>query len=563
APGFGPEQRWTSFSVAKSVTSVLLGIALRRGDIHSMHDTLDTYISQLRGTAYAKVTVEQLLTMTSGVRWNEDYVDPHSDVAQMYRSKCENGQPHVISYLAKLPRAYPAGTHWNYNTAETDLLGILVQRATGQSLASYLSQTIWKPYGMATDAYWLKDECDGSDTGGSGLSATLADYARIGQFMLDGGRVDGKPVIADAWMRGALRHQQDVDDPGRGYGYLWWTDADGSYAAIGIFGQLVYVDPARQLVIVQVGAWPQATSKALMASREAFVAAVKRKLRLEAGLLQTLRHSARHVTAAGQLVRAAGVVEKSSAATQHPRELAVERLRVQLAGDAETRRVVQQRVDRGVGDLRDRRQRVGMLQVQPATAGVGIRRPRIERAQPQHIGILLERLDARHPGLQATRGEIAETAAGIEHQLAAWLHQRHLASRVLDRRFLRRRQHLDAIDLERGRAPFGRHQLDQRTGEAGHRREPVAVPVINRAVLQTARIRVAVASPTPDIRFDQGSVDRAAEIQRTGPCARIGITRGQQGLGVGTHEQGAGIVRHEMASPGWVTASRRRSGATS
>jgi len=276
APGFGPEQRWTSFSVAKSVTSALLGIAVRRGDIRSMHDTLDAYISRLRGTAYAKVTVEQLLTMTSGVRWNEDYADPHSDVAQMYRSQCENGQPHVILYLAKLPRAYPAGTHWNYNTAETDLLGILVQRATGQSLASYLSQTIWKPYGMASDAYWLKDECDGSDTGGSGLSATLADYARIGQFMLDGGRIDGRPVIADAWMRGALRHQQDVDAPGRGYGYLWWTDADGSYAAIGIFGQLVYVDPARQLVIVQVGAWPQATSKALMASREAFVAAVKR-----------------------------------------------------------------------------------------------------------------------------------------------------------------------------------------------------------------------------------------------------------------------------------------------
>ena len=276
APGFGPEQRWTSFSVAKSVTSTLLGIALERGDIHSLDDTLDTYIPQLRHSAYAKVTVEQLLTMTSGVRWNEDYADPHSDVAQMYRGACENGQPHVISYLAKLPREWPAGSHWNYNTAETDLLGILVQRATRQSLASFLSQTIWKPYGMASDAYWLKDECDGSDTGGSGLSATLADYARIGQFMLDGGRIDGKPVIADAWMHGALRRQQAVDSPGRGYGYLWWTDADGSYAAIGIFGQMVYVDPARQLVMVQVGAWPQATSKELVASRQAFVAAVKR-----------------------------------------------------------------------------------------------------------------------------------------------------------------------------------------------------------------------------------------------------------------------------------------------
>ncbi|WEN14224.1 serine hydrolase [Rhodanobacter sp. AS-Z3] len=276
AAGFDAGKRWTSFSVAKSVTSTLLGIALRRGDIHGMDDTLDTYVPQFRDTAYAKVTVEQLLTMTSGVRWNEDYADPHSDVAQMYRSACEHGQPHVISYLAKLPREYPAGTHWNYNTAETDLLGILVQRATKKSLAEYLSQTIWQPYGMASDAYWLKDDCDGSDTGGSGLSATLADYARIGQFMLDGGRIDGQPMIADAWMHGAMRKQQDVASPGHGYGYLWWTDSDGSYAAIGIYGQMVYVDPARQLVIVQVGAWPQATSKALVASRRAFIEAVQR-----------------------------------------------------------------------------------------------------------------------------------------------------------------------------------------------------------------------------------------------------------------------------------------------
>ena len=276
APGFHADTRWTSFSVAKSVTSTLLGMALRRGDIHSMDDTLDAYIPQLRDTAYASVTVEQLLTMTSGVRWNEDYADPHSDVAQMYRSACENGQPHVISYLAKLPRAYPAGTHWNYNTAETDLLGILVQRATKKSLAEDLSQSIWKPYGMASDAYWLKDECDGSDTGGSGLSATLADYARIGQFMLDGGRIRGQSVIADAWMHGAMRKQQEVASPGHGYGYLWWTDSDGSYAAIGIFGQMVYVDPVRQLVIVQVGAWPEATSKELVASRRGFVEAVKR-----------------------------------------------------------------------------------------------------------------------------------------------------------------------------------------------------------------------------------------------------------------------------------------------
>ncbi|HWU76805.1 MAG TPA: serine hydrolase [Rhodanobacter sp.] len=276
ALGFGPAQRWASFSVAKSVTSTLLGIALQRGDIHSLDDTLGTYIPELRDSAYADVTVRQLLTMTTGVHWNEDYADAKSDVAQMYLHPCVDGQAHVLSYLKKQPRQWPAGTHWNYNTAETDLLGILVQRATHRSLTAYLSQTIWQPYGMAADAYWIKDECDGSDTGGSGLSATLADYARLGQFMLDGGRIDGKPVVARSWLDGALRHQENVDEPGRGYGYLWWTDADGSYAAIGIFGQMVYVDPARRLVIAQVGAWPHATSDELVAARRQFVATVKR-----------------------------------------------------------------------------------------------------------------------------------------------------------------------------------------------------------------------------------------------------------------------------------------------
>jgi len=276
ALGFGPEQRWESFSVAKSVTSALLGIALQQGHIRSMDDTLGSYIPELRNSAYAEVTVQQLLTMTSGVHWNEDYADAHSDVAQMYRGACVDGRAHILSYLAKQPRQWPAGTHFNYNTAETDLLGILVQRATHRSLAAYLSQTIWKPYGMAADAYWIKDECDGSDTGGSGLSATLGDYARLGQFMLDGGRIAGKPVIAKAWLQGAVRRHASADEPERGYGYLWWTDTDGSYAAIGIFGQMVYVDPARQLVIAQAGSWPHATSPALVAARREFVAAIKR-----------------------------------------------------------------------------------------------------------------------------------------------------------------------------------------------------------------------------------------------------------------------------------------------
>jgi CubicO group peptidase (beta-lactamase class C family) len=199
----------------------------------------------------------------------------------MYRGACVDDRAHVLSYLMKLPRQWPAGTHWNYNTAETDLLGIVVERATRRSLAAYLSDTIWKPYGMAADATWIRDECDGSDTGGSGLSATLGDYARLGQFMLDGGRIAGEPVIAEAWLQSAVSEQESMNAPERGYGYLWWTDTDGSYAAVGIFGQMVYVDPARRLVIAQVAAWPKATSNELVAARRGFVAAVKRAVDAE------------------------------------------------------------------------------------------------------------------------------------------------------------------------------------------------------------------------------------------------------------------------------------------
>jgi CubicO group peptidase (beta-lactamase class C family) len=276
ASNFGPDQHWTSFSVAKSVTSMLLGIALKQGYVKSLDDTLVTYIPELAGSAYADVTVRELLTMTSGVKWDENYTDPDSDVAQMYASVCEDGEPHIIPYLEKLPRAYPHGTHFNYNTAETDLLGVLVQRATHRSLAEYLSRAVWKPYGMAADGYWLKDECSGADTGGSGLSATLADYARIGEFMLGDGRIAGKPIIAQAWLRGATQRHAHAGEPERGYGYLWWLGDDGSYAAIGIFGQLLYIDPSRKLVIVQVGAWPKPDSKAEIHARREFVKAVKR-----------------------------------------------------------------------------------------------------------------------------------------------------------------------------------------------------------------------------------------------------------------------------------------------
>jgi CubicO group peptidase (beta-lactamase class C family) len=273
-PGTTPATRWTSFSVAKSFTSTLVGAALRDGSIHSLDDKVTAYLPELAAGAYRDVTVRQLLTMTSGVRWNEDYADPKSDVAMMYEGARQPGVPLLVSYMARLPREFAPGERWVYKTGETDLIGILVTRATGKTLADYLSEKIWKPYGMAADALWLKDEVDGTEAGGSGVSATLADYARLGQFLLDGGIAQGTPVVADGWMADATRKHAEFGVPGRGYGYQWWTYDNGAFAGIGIFGQLLYVDPARQLVLVQLAAWPVATDDEQARARTSFVEAV-------------------------------------------------------------------------------------------------------------------------------------------------------------------------------------------------------------------------------------------------------------------------------------------------
>lgn len=267
---------WTSFSVAKSVTSMLLSIALKRGEVQRMDDPLSKYIPELRGRDYGKVTVKQLLTMTSGIDWNEDYADHHSDVAQMYLQPCVDSEAHILTYMKNLKSVHEPGTVWNYSTGETDLLGILVQKATGKSLATYLSETIWQPWGMEEPAWWLADECNGVSIGGSGLSATLRDYARLGTVMLQNGKDGENDLFAGEWLRDATSLLYPTGEGGGGYGYLWWRFPNGSYAAIGIFGQMVYVNPKKNLVIVQIAAWPEASSKALTNRRQQFIEAVER-----------------------------------------------------------------------------------------------------------------------------------------------------------------------------------------------------------------------------------------------------------------------------------------------
>ena len=136
--------RWNSFSVAKSITSTLVGAAIKDGYIRSLDDPVTRYIRALRGSAYDEVTVRQLLTMTSGVKWNEDYTDVNSDVARMYAQPADPGFDMTVSYVRKLPREAPPGTKWVYKTSETNLVGVLVAEATGKPLADYLSEKIWR-----------------------------------------------------------------------------------------------------------------------------------------------------------------------------------------------------------------------------------------------------------------------------------------------------------------------------------------------------------------------------------------------------------------------------------
>ncbi|HPU14548.1 MAG TPA: serine hydrolase domain-containing protein [Polymorphobacter sp.] len=263
---FDAKGRWTSFSVAKSFTSTLVGAAIRDGYIKSLDDKVSQYIPDLRGSAYDDVTVRQLLTMSSGVRWNEDYEDPKADVAQFNAVTPDPGVDATVSYLRKLPRAHPPGTVWHYNTGETNLIGVLVSSATGKPLAQYLQEKIWQPAGMEAKATWLKG-ATGHEIAGCCIQAATRDFARFGQFVLND--AGGKTVPAD-WFAQATHKQKPIGTPGMGYGFQWWTYDDGSVAAMGIFGQGIFIDPKRRLVIASNANWPRADAGPQPAARDKF-----------------------------------------------------------------------------------------------------------------------------------------------------------------------------------------------------------------------------------------------------------------------------------------------------
>jgi CubicO group peptidase (beta-lactamase class C family) len=277
---FDSNGKWTSFSVAKSMTSTMVGAAIKDGYIKSIDDKVTDYIPEMKGSAYDDVTVGQLLTMTSGIKWNEDYGDPKSDVARFNEHKAEPGIDTTVSYMRKLPREAPAGKKWVYKTGETNLIGVLVSKATKKKLSDYLAEKVWTPFGMEQDASWLLGST-GHEISGCCIQASTRDFARFGQFILGGGVVNGKAILPDGWIAKATVKQADIGDPGRGYGYQWWTYDDGTYAAQGIFGQGIFIDPKRRLVIASNSNWPSAVDPSSADGREAFYKAVQKAIDAE------------------------------------------------------------------------------------------------------------------------------------------------------------------------------------------------------------------------------------------------------------------------------------------
>src|SRR5258706_1069881 len=260
--GLEENVRWSSMSMIKSLTSTLVGAALQQGAISSLDDAVSKYIPALRGCAYDAVTVRSLLTMSSGVRWSEDYTDRNSDVNRYSKSLGDKVTGGVLALMRGLKAEHPPGSHFSYNTGDTFVLGCLVSAATGRNLADFMSETIWSPLGMEFDAFYTLDSDDGQEIGGSRAGIALRDFGRFGVFLLRNGVIDRTPVLPADWIESANRRSFVFDSEANrygatGYGYSWWIDPDGSMAAVGFAGQSLYVNRKAKVVIVTLSCQPQ------------------------------------------------------------------------------------------------------------------------------------------------------------------------------------------------------------------------------------------------------------------------------------------------------------------
>jgi CubicO group peptidase (beta-lactamase class C family) len=188
--------------MAKSVTSTLVGAAVRDGLVASLDDPVTRYVSALRGSVYDEVSIRNLLQMASGVRWDETYTDPNSDCRKLADAQLSQARSFFGLHERSFPSSFP-GTVWKYNSGETNIVGAVVEGATHMHLSSYLSAKLWSRLGMEEDAFWWTESPGGMGLGGVGLSTTLRDYGRFGLFVLSDGVIDGRRIVPDGWFEQA------------------------------------------------------------------------------------------------------------------------------------------------------------------------------------------------------------------------------------------------------------------------------------------------------------------------------------------------------------------------
>jgi CubicO group peptidase (beta-lactamase class C family) len=243
----------TSFSVAKSFLSTLVGIAIDDGAIHSVTDPVTEYVPELaqRDSRFDQITLQDLLTMSSGIRYEEQSLPlPWGDDVNTYyatdlRDLALNG-----TQIERAP-----GQEWHYDNYNPLLLGLVLERATGMSVSEYMAGRLWQPLGAEVDATWsLDSDADGFEKMESGLNAAPVDYARFGELFLHGGRWNGTQILSSGWVREATAADTSTD-PAAHYQYFWWIDTarPGRFYALGNLGQYIYVAPDADTVIVRFG----------------------------------------------------------------------------------------------------------------------------------------------------------------------------------------------------------------------------------------------------------------------------------------------------------------------
>lgn len=247
-----------AWSMSKSFVSALVGIAVKEGKIRSLNDVAGKYVPQLKGTAYENVTLKNLLQMSSGVRWNEDYSDFNSDINRFGRVLALGLS--FEKFLMKLDEDKAQGTYNRYNSSDTQVLGMVLTSATGYSISEYLELKIWKPLGMEGKAWWLVDD-HGIEFAAAGLSASLRDYARFGELYLHKGTWNNLELVPASWVKQShtpdaihlLPGENDLSDFDLGYGFQWWIldGNEGEYTALGVYNQFIYINPTHNVVIVQ------------------------------------------------------------------------------------------------------------------------------------------------------------------------------------------------------------------------------------------------------------------------------------------------------------------------